>query len=260
MIVHCRPVSQDRGKERAAVAHTPLILNQAGRKLSKRDGVTSVNDFRGMGYTADALANYMTLLGWSPPEGMEERFSLTQAAEVFGFERVNKAGARFDWDKLNWLNGQVLHELGREELLKRLIPLWQDAGFALAECSEAWCLQLCELIGPSLTLLADGVDQAKPFFVRPELQDDAKGQLEVPGAREALGALLKLLPEGPLGAEEAKPLLAQACESAGVKKGVLMKSLRGALLGQLQGPDLMDSWLLLHTRGEDGARISRCLG
>ena len=248
------------GLQQPEFAHTPLILNQAGRKLSKRDGVTSVNDFRGMGYTADALANYMTLLGWSPPEGMEERFSLTQAAEVFGFERVNKAGARFDWDKLNWLNGQVLHELGREELLKRLIPLWQDAGFAPAECSEAWCLQLCELIGPSLTLLADGVDQAKPFFVRPELQDDAKGQLEVPGAREALGALLKLLPEGPLGAEEAKPLLAQACESAGVKKGVLMKSLRGALLGQLQGPDLMDSWLLLHTRGEDGARISRCLG
>ena len=248
------------GLQQPEFAHTPLILNQAGRKLSKRDGVTSVNDFRGMGYTADALANYMTLLGWSPPEGMEERFSLTQAAEVFGFERVNKAGARFDWDKLNWLNGQVLHELGREELLKRLIPLWQDAGFAPAECSEAWCLQLCELIGPSLTLLADGVDQAKPFFVRPELQDDAKGQLEVPGAREALGALLKLLPEGTLGAEEAKPLLAQACESAGVKKGVLMKSLRGALLGQLQGPDLMDSWLLLHTRGEDGARISRCLG
>ena len=60
-------------------AHTPLILNQEGRKLSKRDGVTSVSDFRGMGYTASALANYMTLLGWSPPEGMGERFSLAEA-------------------------------------------------------------------------------------------------------------------------------------------------------------------------------------
>ena len=55
-------------------AHAPLILNAEGRKLSKRDGVTSINDFRAMGYTPDAIANYMTLLGWSVPEGMEERF------------------------------------------------------------------------------------------------------------------------------------------------------------------------------------------
>ena len=86
-------------------AHTPLILNAEGKKLSKRDGVTSINDFRDMGYTAEAIANYMTLLGWSVPEGMEERFTLNEAATVFDFERVNKAGARFDWDKLNWLNG-----------------------------------------------------------------------------------------------------------------------------------------------------------
>ena len=109
-------------------------------------------------------------------------------------------------------------------------------------------------------MLADGVGQAKPFFVRPELQDDALKQLEVSGARDALAALLTILPEGPLTAEAAKPLLAQACEAAGVKKGVLMKSLRGALLGQLQGPDLIESWLLLHASGEDSARISRCLG
>ena len=112
-------------------AHAPLILNAEGRKLSKRDGVTSINDFRGMGYTPDAIANYMTLLGWSVPEGMDERFTLQQAAEVFGFDRVNKAGARFDWDKLNWLNGQVLHALPSEQLLQDLSPLWQEAGWRL---------------------------------------------------------------------------------------------------------------------------------
>ena len=241
-------------------AHTPLILNQEGRKLSKRDGVTSVSDFREMGYTAAALANYMTLLGWSAPEAMGERFTLEQAAEVFGFERVNKAGARFDWDKLNWLNGQVLHELGHEELCRRLEPLWQQQGFACSDTPQSWRQQLCSLIGPSLTLLADGVEQARPFFERPELQSDALKQLEQAGARDALAALLEALPDGELEAEAAKTLLGQACESAGVKKGVLMKSLRAALLGQLQGPDLMESWLLLHATGEDRARISRCLG
>ena len=241
-------------------AHTPLILNQEGRKLSKRDGVTSVSDFRDMGYTAAALANYMTLLGWSAPEGMGERFTLEQATEVFGFERVNKAGARFDWDKLNWLNGQVLHELGHEELCRRLEPLWEEKGFAISDTQPSWRQQLCQLIGPSLTLLADGVEQARPFFERPELQSDALKQLEQAGARDALAALLAALPEGEPEADAAKSLLGQACESAGVKKGVLMKSLRAALLGQLQGPDLMESWLLLHATGEDRSRISRCLG
>ena len=245
-------------------AHTPLILNQEGKKLSKRDGVTSIRDFQAMGYTADALANYMTLLGWSPPEGMGERFSLEQAASVFDFERVNKAGARFDWDKLNWLNGQVLHELSPAALESQLRPLWLEAGYPLEKHDGAWLQQLCALIGPSLTLLADGVDQAEPFLLRPALGADALGQLDQPGARAVLAALLTLLPaageSAEFGADGAKALLAQACEAAGAKKGLLMKSLRAALLGKMQGPDLIDSWLLLHPSGEDRLRIERCLG
>ncbi|MDA0268580.1 MAG: glutamate--tRNA ligase, partial [Cyanobacteria bacterium] len=80
-------------------AHTPLILNTTGQKLSKRDGVTSISDFQQMGFTAEALVNYMTLLGWSAPDS-EEVFTLAEAAPKFSFERVNRAGAKFDWDKL----------------------------------------------------------------------------------------------------------------------------------------------------------------
>jgi glutamyl-tRNA synthetase len=238
-------------------AHTPLILNQEGKKLSKRDGVTSVSDFRAQGYTAEALANYMTLLGWSPPEGMGERFTLEQAATVFEFGRVNKAGARFDWDKLNWLNSQVLHERGPEHLLTELQPLWAAQGWPAAPAP--WQQQLCELIGPSLTLLADGVEQARPFFERPELNEAALQQLQSEGARPALQALLERLPEGALTAEAAQALLGEAVAAAGVKKGVLMKSLRAALLGSLQGPDLLSTWLLLQPSGEAAARIQRSL-
>jgi glutamyl-tRNA synthetase len=117
-------------------AHTPLILNREGRKLSKRDGVTSVSDFRGMGYDPGALTNYMTLLGWSPPEGMGERFTLSEAAAVFDFERVNRAGARFDWEKLNWLNSQVLHEMSAEALRDQLLPLWQAKGWSVIRTGE----------------------------------------------------------------------------------------------------------------------------
>ena len=74
-------------------AHTPLILNQEGRKLSKRDGVTSIDDFREMGFLPEAMANYMTLLGWTAPDSAQEIFTLAEAAKEFGLERVNKAGA-----------------------------------------------------------------------------------------------------------------------------------------------------------------------
>lgn len=246
-------------------AHTPLILNQEGRKLSKRDGVTSVSEFRAMGYTAEALANYMTLLGWSPPEGMGERFTLEQAAAVFDFERVNRAGARFDWDKLNWINGQVLHGLGAAELRRQLLPLWQAQGWAAGGAmgsDPVWQEQLTELLGPSLTLLADGVEQARPFFERPELNEAARAQLDTEGARAALAALLAALKaenEAPLDPDAAQALLAAAASAAGVKKGVLMKSLRAALLGSLQGPDLVATWRLLHPSGEDLARLERSL-
>jgi glutamyl-tRNA synthetase len=241
-------------------AHTPLILNKEGRKLSKRDGVTSVGDFRAQGYSAAALANYMTLLGWSPPEGMGERFSLAEAAAVFDFDRVNKAGARFDWDKLNWLNAQVLHDLDPGQLLDQLRPLWAEAGWVdQASTDQAWLESLCALIGPSLVILRDGLDQARPFFRRPELSEAALTQLQSPGAREALQALLELLGEDPLTLDQAQDLLAQAVTAAGVKKGVLMKTLRAALLGSLQGPDLLSTWLLLQPSGEAAERIRRSL-
>jgi glutamyl-tRNA synthetase len=256
------------GQPAPVFAHTPLILNKEGKKLSKRDGVTSISDFRAMGYSAAALANYMTLLGWSPPEGMGERFSLAEAAAVFGFERVNKAGARFDWEKLNWLNGQVLREQGAESLQEQLAPLWAERGWGQAGAANpvhaepSWQRDLTELLGPSLTLLADGVEQAEPFFTTPELNDGARAQLEVEGARAALAALaeaLEPLAGGALSAVQAQALLAEAATAAGVKKGVMMKSLRAALLGSLQGPDLLATWLLLHRSGDDRSRIARCL-
>ena len=247
------------GTRAPVFAHTPLILNKEGKKLSKRDGVTSVSDFRSQGYTAEALANYMTLLGWSPPEGMGERFTLEQAAAAFDFDRVNKAGARFDWDKLNWLNSQVLHEQGPEQLLAELLPLWSAQGWAVDSAEPSWLQELSALLGPSLVTLQDGIEQARPFFERPELNSDAVKQLESEGARQALHALLERLPEGALTADAAQALLGEAVAAAGVKKGVLMKTLRAALLGSLQGPDLLTTWLLLQPSGEARGRIERSL-
>ncbi len=241
-------------------AHTPLILNAEGRKLSKRDGVTSITDFKKMGYTADALINYMALLGWSVPEGMDERFTKKDASKVFGFDRVNKAGAKFDWDKLNWLNAQVIHDWSAETLLENLTPLFNASNWQVP--NKDWGLELAELIKPSLTLLTDAIDQSRVFFEEPQIQEDGKNQLQSEGAREALTALADQLTSTPwngMNLNEGKELLDIVCKATGVKKGVLMKSLRAALLGQLKGPDLITTWSLLARTGCDRSRLGNCL-
>jgi glutamyl-tRNA synthetase len=240
-------------------AHTPLILNQSGQKLSKRDGVTSISDFQKMGFVAPALANYMTLLGWSPPNA-QEQFTLDQAAKLFSFDRVNKAGAKFDWDKLDWLNSQYLHAMAPEDLLDRVLPYLKEAGYQVdADADRSWLLPLMALIGPSLTRLPDAVDLSR-FFVTEtvEFSDEAKAQLQLERVPDIIQAVLTGLTAADVSmdsAEELKSLLNQVTKTQGVKKGLVMKSLRAALMGALQGPDLMDSWLILRQRQFDLPRL-----
>lgn len=238
--------------------HTPLILNESGQKLSKRDGVTSISDFRDKGYVAEALTNYMTLLGWSPPEPMTERFTLAEAAETFSFDRVNKAGAKFDWDKLNWLNSQVLHELPAAQLVDRLLPIWNNAGYGFDTTSQrSWLEELAALIGPSLVTLTDAIDLSR-FYVTETIEHDetATQHLQQEDAARVVQALLDRQSElVSLTADQAKALIKQIVKDQGIKKGLVMKTLRAALMGTMQGPDLMQSWLLLNQRGWDIPRL-----
>ncbi len=240
--------------------HTPLILNAAGAKLSKRDGVTSIFDFQQMGYLPAAIANYMTLLGWSPPEGMTEIFTLTDAAQEFTFERVNKAGAKFDWDKLNWLNGQYLHPLPADQLTDLLIPYWQAAGYEFDASDRPWLERLAAVIGPSLAKLSEAVDMTRYLFVlNAGCAADAQAHLQQAGVVPALQGILDGLPPEPLTEESVQALIQQVVKSQGVKKGLVMKSLRAALTGALQGPDLVQSWLLLNAKGWDRIRLQTLL-
>ena len=243
-------------------AHTPLILNSDGRKLSKRDGVTSISDFQQLGYTAEGLANYMTLLGWTPPDSTQEIFTLAHAAQQFSFDRVNKAGAKFDWDKLDWLNSQYIHQMPVQQLTDLLIPYWQAAGYVFDPQSDrTWIEQLSALIGPSLTRLKDAVDQSRLFFQQTlELDDEAKAQLEQDGATAVLQAISdKVNSEEPLSADRAKEIIKQVTKETKLKKGLIMRSLRAALTGAVHGPDLIESWVLLHQRGADLQRFESVL-
>ncbi|MGB3190601.1 MAG: glutamate--tRNA ligase [Limnoraphis sp.] len=243
-------------------SHTPLILNQDGRKLSKRDGVTSISDFQEMGFTAPALANYMSLLGWTPPDSTQEIFSLSKAAQQFGFERVNKAGAKFDWDKLDWLNSQYIHQMAVGELTDLLIPDWQEAGYEFdPKTDRPWLEQLTALIGPSLTRLKDAIAEAKLFFsptVEPD--EDAQAQIQQEGALTVLQAIYdKVDFDQPLTTDGIKEVIKVVTKETKLKKGLIMRSLRAALTGAVHGPDLIESWILLHQKGVDRVRFENIL-
>lgn len=243
-------------------AHTPLILNQEGRKLSKRDGVTSICDFQNMGFTAEGLVNYMTLLGWSPADSTQEIFNLESAAKDFGFERVNKAGAKFDWDKLDWLNSQYLHNMPVDKLTDLLIPYWSKAGFPFTGGRERpWLEQLVGLIAASLTRLVDAVDMTKVFFTEGvELTEEGSQQLQQEGVKTVLQAMITALESQPaLTADVAQDIIKQVVKSEKVKKGLVMRSLRAALTGDVHGPDLIQSWLLLNQIGLDKSRLNQAI-
>ncbi len=105
-----------------AYAHMPLILAHDGAKLSKRiHKETNLILFREQGYLPEALLNYLALLGWNPGT-TKEIFSFDELLDEFSFERVQHAGARFDWEKLDWINGQYIQALDDDELARRLRP------------------------------------------------------------------------------------------------------------------------------------------
>lgn len=243
-------------------AHTPLILNQEGRKLSKRDGVTSISDFQKMGFTAEGLVNYMTLLGWSAPDSTQEIFTLDDAAKEFTFERVNKAGAKFDWDKLDWINSQYIHNMPVDKLIDLLIPFWQEAGYTFTSGRERpWLEQLVSLIAASLTRLVDAVPMTKVFFTDGvEFSEEGSQQLQQEGVKPVLQAILTTLENQPeFSADTAQSIIKQVVKEQGVKKGLVMRSLRAALTGDVHGPDLIQSWLLLNQIGLDKQRLSSAL-
>ena len=243
-------------------AHSPLILNQEGRKLSKRDGVTSIFDFKSMGLLPAAMANYMTLLGWTPPDSTQEIFTLAEAAQQFDLERVNKAGAKFDWDKLDWLNSQYLHHMPPAQLTDLLIPQWEEAGYEFdPETERVWLEELAAMIATSLTRLTNAAEESRLLFGK-EIEFDEKAieQLQKEGVKEVISSVIAALADyDQLTTEDCQQIIKQVVKSQKVKKGLVMRSLRAGLTGALQGPDLIQSWVLLHKRGVDKVRLQQAM-
>lgn len=156
-------------------AHLPLILNEQRKKLSKRDGKTSVNEYIDDGYLPDALTNFIALLGWNPGDNREV-FSIKELIAEFSLDKIQKAGAVFNTEKLDWLNGLYLRKKTIRELTLLCIPFLEKfiektsmEMFKIKETNEEVSIEYLEkiifLYQERLKKLSEIVEMVDLFFV-----------------------------------------------------------------------------------------------
>ncbi|NMG38615.1 glutamate--tRNA ligase [Chelativorans sp. ZYF759] len=228
------------------MAHIPLIHGPDGAKLSKRHGALGVEAYREMGYLPQALRNYLVRLGWS--HGDDEVISLDKMIEWFEIEDVNKGAARFDFAKLEALNGLYMRQSGDRELYDVFLdtlPHLPDGPALLERMGETGRARLLAAMpglkerAKTLVELADSA--AFLFAERPLAMDEKAAQILADGGREVVAALLprfEALGEWTAAATEAE--VRAHAEEAGLKLGKVAQPLRAALTGRGVSPGVFD--------------------
>jgi glutamyl-tRNA synthetase len=228
-----------------AFAHMPLILAKDGAKLSKRKHPESnLMLYREQGYLPEALINYLALLGWNPGTA-QEIFTFDELVRAFSFDRVQHAGARFDWEKLNWMNRQWIEAMDDAELARRLRPF-------LPELDEATILRAVPALKTRLTTLAGAVALLDYLWTEPappELDPEAVERL-----RGAAAALKEVAWE-PNAIHEA---LMRVVEASGQGPNKTFMPIRLAVTGKKISPPI-DHTLALLPKDVAMARINKAI-
>lgn len=229
------------GWETPKFAHLPIVLDQNRKKLSKRDpSVLPIASYRDRGYIPQAIVNFLSLLGWSP-EGEEELFSLDELCASFNLDRVGKAGAVFDVDKLNWMANQYFKSLALETATEMVSEQLVKANQPLpVGADNEWLATLVSLYQEQMVCAADFLDLAKGFFA-PSIpyDDDALEMFEDAKARDVVTAYLELcIDDEDWTPEGSRARFKQIQKDKGIKGRALFMPVRAAVTGQVHGPDL----------------------
>ncbi|MBN1873902.1 MAG: glutamate--tRNA ligase [Anaerolineae bacterium] len=230
-------------------AHVPLVLGADGKKLGKRHGAVSVDEFRRQGYLPEALFNFLALLGWSPGEGEEQEiFTRKELIARFDIHRINLSPAVFSYEKLNWINGHYIRALSQNELLQRLIPYWRDAGLipvpVPAELLHTLKL-LVPLVQERLKTLSEVVEWTDFVFTDIKTPTPDKLIEKKMTATQTLEAIQKtqtlLASLIHFTAEAIEPPMRQLATDMGLKAGQLFGVVRNAVTGKTVSPPLFGS-------------------
>jgi glutamyl-tRNA synthetase len=239
------------GAQPPVYAHLPLLHGPDGKKLSKRHGAASVQDLRDAGYLPEAVRNYLTLLGWGD-EDDETIIPTDELVKRFRIERVSRNPARFDEQKLRWMNGRYLRELGTEELTRRLSEY--HPGLPAAQLRDAVAIS-----EEKIQTLADFWPLAGFIFEGPADDPAAREKWLSDGGREALADARAAL-EGaePFDAEHIEQALREVVEARDAKPRDVFQPVRVALAGTTVSPGIFETLQVLG-RDEALARIDAAL-
>ncbi|WP_246448958.1 glutamate--tRNA ligase [Sphingomonas sabuli] len=233
-------------------AHVPLIHGPDGAKLSKRHGALGVDSYRDdMGYLPEAVGNYLLRLGWG--HGDDEIIARDQAIQWFDLDHVGKSPSRFDFKKLENLNGHYIREADDERLAELIAP---RIGAALTPDQRALLVRAMPELKARAKTLIELAEGAKFLFdARPLAMEPAAGELLTPENRALLkaahGALSTL---DSWDHDAVENCIRQVAEQADVKLGKLAQPLRAALTGRTTSPGIFDVLALLG-QGESLNRI-----
>ena len=223
--------------------HLANILGDDGRKLSKRHGDVTVEEFRADGYIPEALFNFLALLGWSYDDKTTV-MSREELVERFTLDRVGASPAVFDYAKLDWLNGVYLRALPLDEYANRLVTYLREQGY---DWDEELVRRAAPLVQEKIATLREFPSFAGFLFARPEAT--AVDGAVLPAAADALGAV------EPFESDRIEAALRELAERLGLKPRQAFQPIRLALTGSNISPGLFESLELLG-REESIARIS----
>jgi len=248
-------------------AHLTLLLNPDKSKLSKRQGDVAVEDYLKKGYLPEALLNFILLLGWNP-KTEEEIFSLEEMIKRFDLSGVNKTGAIFNVEKLDWINGAYIRRLPLDELTKLCVPYLIEAGIIKVssikyqvlssgeEISFDYLKQILKLEQERIKKLSDIVEITKYFFISPSPSPSPSLPADIPDMEYDVAILkwkkmsfddvrknlelaydeLEKIDEKDFGKDNLEKVLRNLMEKNNIKAGELLWPLRVALTGLKASP------------------------
>lgn len=234
------------GWERPKFAHLPLLLNPDKSKLSKRQGDVAVEDYRDKGYFKEALVNFVALLGWNPSAN-REIFSMQELIDTFTLEKVNKAGAVFDIQKLDWMNGEYLKLKSPSDLAKELRDIAKAKSVSLLDnYSDDYVARVIELVRDRINKLHEVLPFAEYMFAPLQgYEEEYKAKFWTPDLIAPFQVLLGKLRECDFTEASITAVTKDFSKESGIKSGVIMNVLRLMVTGRSVGASMIHTMEIL---------------
>jgi glutamyl-tRNA synthetase len=224
-------------------AHLPAVQGPTGgKKLSKRDGAKNIAEYIADGYLPEAINSFLATLGWNDGT-TQEVYTVKELIDKFSLERIQKSPARFDADRLLWVNGVVIRSLPLPELLSRSKDFWPDSAKA---STDKYKTDVLGLIQERLKMLSEIPELTDFFFVAPKPPVELLTKsLPAPDANRALLSVLKTLEGSRWDHDSLETGLRALADSGGLKTSILFGLIRISITGKTAAPGLFDTMLLL---------------